>query len=90
MQRVRNAAELSDEQTNDWEFFARNWDARQAHALCTEWGVIFAETMQGVLEKLLGGERTALSDFMHRETQRVLGQVSVLAVPGSLQPTRSQ
>ena len=33
MQRVRSAAELSDEQTNDWEFFARKWDARQAFAL---------------------------------------------------------
>ena len=46
--------------------------------------MIFAETMQGVLEKLLSVERTALSDFMQRETQRVLGQLPVLAVPGSL------
>ena len=47
-------------------------------------GGIFAETMQGLLERLLNGEQTALSDFMQRETQRDLGQLPVLAVPGSL------
>ena len=85
MQRVRNVAELSDEQSNDWEFFARAWDSQLSAASCKEWGKIFAETMQGVLDKLLNGEYTALSDFMERETQRVLGQLRVLAVPGSLQ-----
>ena len=84
MQRVRNAAELSDEQSNDWEFFARTWDAQLALAMCKEWGRMFAETMQGLLQKLLNGEQTALSDFMQRETQRVLGQLPVLAMPGSL------
>ena len=85
MQRVRNVAELSDEQSNDWEFFARAWDSQLSAASCKEWGKIFAETMQGVLDKLPNGEYTALSDFMERETQRVLGQLRVLAVPGSLQ-----
>ena len=84
MQRVRNAAELSDEQSNDWEFFARSWDAQLAPALCKEWGRIFAETMQGLLQRLLNGEHTALSDFMEQETQRVLGELPVLAVPAWL------
>ena len=47
-------------------------------------GGIFAEAMQGLLGRRLIGEQTALSDFMQRETQRVLGQLPVLAVPGSL------
>ena len=84
MQRVRNAAELSDEQSIDWEFFARSWDGQLANALCKEWGRQFAETMQGLLERLLNGERAALSDFMQKETQRVLGELPVLTVPGPL------
>ena len=47
------------------------------------WGGLFAEVIQNVVDELHGGKETAFSDFMHRETKRVLADVLALVVPGS-------
>ena len=47
------------------------------------WAEAFAEMMHHVLTQLQDGETNALSVFMHRETQRVLSDVSALVVPGA-------
>ena len=39
-----------------------------------EWGLIFAETMQGVLKDKADGTPNAMSKFMHRETSKPLWQ----------------
>ena len=52
-------------------------DAQQA-----KWGELFAELMQHILNELGSGKTSALSKFMHAETQRVLGDVPALSVPG--------
>ncbi len=72
------------EQRSDWEYFTKTWDQNMAQALQYDWAEIFCEKVQGVLDELMAGNRGALSQFMHRETQRVLGSVPVLRVPGKL------
>ena len=82
MERIRAAAELSPEQANDWEFFKTTWDREMADAQQEKWGELFAELMQHILNELGAGKTRALSEFMHAETQRVLGDVPALSVPG--------
>ena len=82
MERIRAAAELSPEQVIDWEFFKTTWDREMADAQQEKWGELFAEVMQHILNELAAGKKEALSKFMHAETQRVLGDVPALSVPG--------
>ena len=82
MNRVRQLAELSLEQQNDWDYFTTSWDQELAEMLGGEWPEMFAEMVQEILNELMAGNRGALSEFMHRETQRILGSVPVLRVPG--------
>ena len=44
---ARQCGALSPEQTNDWKWFKDAWDQNRANAHGPEWGLIFAETMQG-------------------------------------------
>ena len=83
LERVRLVAELSPEQRNDWEYFKTSWDREMANGHGEDWAEMFAEIMQHVLDELSAGNRNALSDFMHRETQRVLAHIPVLQVPGA-------
>ncbi len=43
---------------------------------------MFCEHVQHILDELMAGSLCALSEFMNLETQRVLGSVAVLRVPG--------
>ena len=83
LERVRRVAFLSPEQTNDWKSFARDWDHKMAEVHGPLWAELFAEILQGVLEKLQAGDANALSVFMHNETLRVLGDVPCLLLPGA-------
>jgi len=83
LERVRSVAVLSPEQRNDWDYFKQNWDRVMAESHGENWGGLFAEVIQNVVDELQGGKETALSDFMHRETKRVLADVPALVVPGS-------
>ena len=58
------------------------WDREMADAQQEKWGELFAELMQHILNELGAGKTNALSKFMHAETQRVLGDVPALSVPG--------
>ena len=82
LQRVRLIADLSLDQANDWDYFKVTWDKEMAEAKGEEWGALFAEIVQHVLDELSTGNRNALSDFMHQETHRVLGAIPALRVPG--------
>ena len=46
------------------------------------WGRVFAENMQGVLDRMLNGEETAFSQFVKQETDRVLITTGALVAPG--------
>ena len=82
MERIRASAELSPEQCCDWEFFKPTWDSERADGWQEKWGETFAELMQHILNDLGAGKTRALSEFMHAETQRVLGDVPALRAPG--------
>ena len=82
LNRVRSCATLSPDQQNDWKFFTTNWDSRMAEEKGEDWGGLFAEILQNILDELEEGHLEALSEFMHEESTRILGQVETLRVPG--------
>ena len=47
-----------------------------------KWGTLFAEMMQNVCNELESGHINALSEFMRRESERIVGCVPTLIVPG--------
>ena len=47
------------------------------------WADLFAEIVQHIIEELSAGNKSALSEFMHRETQRVLADIPALVLPGA-------
>ena len=63
-------------------FFKTEWDAAQASAIGTNWGQVFAENLQDVLLKMLHGESDAFSEFVKKETDRVLRGKGALVAPG--------
>ena len=86
LQRLRKAAELSPEQTSQWEYFKTTWDREMAEAHEEDWAELFAELVQQVLNDLAEGRSNALSVFMHNETRRVLAETPALLVPGARHP----
>ena len=86
LQRLRRAAELSPEQTSQWEYFKTTWDREMAEAHGEDWAELFAELVQKVLNDLGEGRSNALSVFMHNETKRVLAETPALLVLGACHP----
>ena len=81
--RLRRVAALSPQQTADWEYFKTTWDKPMATATDEDWAQMFAQIAQDIMNELTAGTTNALSAFMHRETQRVLGNIPALVVPGA-------
>ena len=75
---LARGAELSAQQTNDWQWFKKEWDAQMATCHGKEWGSKFAGMVQHLLERLEGGHMSAVADFMYNETVRVLSLVPTL------------
>ena len=83
MERLRRVASLTPQQTADWEYFKTTWDKTMSTATNEDWAQIFAQIVQNIINHLTAGRRNALSEFMHKETQRVLGNIPALMVPGA-------
>ena len=83
LERLRSIAALSIEQNNDWEYFVTSWDREMAHGQGENWGSVFAEIIQKLRNDLEAGNTNALSDFMYKETKRVLSRVPNLVLPGA-------
>ena len=83
MERLRRVAALSPQQTADWEYFKTTWDKTMATATEEDWAEMFAEIVQNIVNELTVGTTNALSEFMHRETQRVLGKIPALMALGA-------
>ena len=83
LERVREVAELSPEQTCHWICFKRAWDETMAETHGVNWGGFFAQIVQKLLDDIIAGETDALSLFMEREKQRVLGAVPALVLPAA-------
>ena len=73
MNRVRAIAALSLDQKHDWQYFSSTWDEQMAAAHGENWATLFAEMMQNVCNELAGGNNIALSEFMRRESERIVG-----------------
>ena len=69
-------------QEGQWEFFKKAWDTARASEFGVEWGKIFAENIQAVLNTMMQGDSDAFSKFVKREHDRVLGATGALLVPG--------
>ena len=82
LERIRANSDLSAEQRNDWGYFKTQWDKEMASIHSEDWAQIFSEYIQHILDEMHRGRSCALSDFMHRETKRVLGSVPTLVIPG--------
>ena len=80
LERVRLVAELSRAQRTEWDYFKTEWDRAMAEIHGEQWAQLFAEYIQNVLNDLEEGSQNALSDFMDRETQRVLTPIPVLQI----------
>ncbi len=83
LERLRSIAALSIEQNNDWEYFVTSWDREMAHGQGENWGRVFAEIVMKLRNDLEAGNTNALSDFMYKETKRVLAHVPNLVLPGA-------
>jgi hypothetical protein len=81
LDRVRQVAELSPEQTGQWNYFKHTWDEEMAEAHGANLGQLFAEIVQQVLNDVLEGKRNALSVFMENESKRVLSTIPGLLIP---------
>ena len=77
---ARQCGALSPEQTNDWKWFKEAWDQNRSEFHGPSWGLIFVETMQGVLKDTADGTPNAMSKFMHRETSKHLMGTPMLRV----------
>ena len=82
LQRVRRVSDLSPMQTGDWDYFRTEWDRVMADRHGENWATIFAEIIQNIMNEVEKGNRGALSELMHAETNRVLQEVPVLQVRG--------
>ena len=82
LERVRRIGKLNADQCGQWDFFKTHWDRAQANVHGENWGKVFAEMIQGVLQRLLEGESDAFALFVKNETDRVLGDRGALVVPG--------
>ena len=83
MERLRRVAALAPQQTADWEYFKTAWDKAMAAAAEEDWAQMFAQIVQNIVNELTAGTTNALSVFMYQETQRALGNVPALMVPGA-------
>ena len=72
---------LSAGQKNDWAWFKDSWDEAMLSEHTAEWGGVFAQYIQGILDRLDKGATNAFSLFVQDETKRVLAMVPALQVP---------
>ena len=85
LDKVLHVASLSTEQMNDWEYFKTEWDNIMVETHGENWGDLFGEIIQNVVNELQAGNQNALSVFVHNETTRVIKpRVKTLQVLGCL------
>ena len=78
MDRLLTHGKLTPQQNNDWNWFKDAWDKHMSETHDQQWGRVFAETCQGLLDQLRQGISAAVSNFMYNETRRCLSDVSLL------------
>ena len=66
---------------NDWKWFKMAWDEKMAGEHKENWGGLFAQWAQEVLDKCSGGQLNAFSLLVHSETRRCFDSVPQLLCP---------
>ena len=75
---------LSASQRNDWSWFKDTWDDAMLNEHKAEWGLLFSQWMQCVVNDFSSGTaNNAFSKFVFDEHRRVLGRYLGLQVPGA-------
>ena len=72
---------LSGAQRNDFGWWKESWDAKMLEEHGAEWGCVFAEWVQRVINDVGDGIGNAFSLFVHAETRRCFDGALVLQVP---------
>ena len=72
---------LSSAQKTDWKWFKMAWDEKMAGEHKENWGSLFAQWAQEVLDQFSGGQLNAFSLFVNRETRRCFDTVPQLLCP---------
>ena len=72
---------LSPAQRNDFGWWKESWDAKMLEEHGAEWGCVFAEWVQRVINDVGDGIGNSFSLFVHAETRRCFDGALVLQVP---------
>ena len=72
---------LTAAQKNDWAWFREAWDEKMCGEHAQEWGGIFSQWMQKILDDVTDGVANAFSVFMHDETKRHFSKTPMLVLP---------
>ena len=73
---------LSQQQKNDWAWWKEAWDEQMMSEHVEAWPWMFASWVQKTLDDIEGGDRSAVSAFVHAETERCFGDGPALRLPG--------
>ena len=72
---------LTPAQKAEWTDFKTKWDEAMSAEHGGAWPETFAGWMQLVANDMAEGKRNSLSEFVYRESHRVLGGKTALAIP---------
>ncbi len=67
---------------NDWAWWKNAWDEQMMDAWEGDWPFMFATWVQNTLQEVEGGDGSAVSNFVHRETVRCFSEEAALLMPG--------
>ena len=72
---------LTPSQKNDWAWFREAWDDKMCDEHELEWGRVFSQWMQQILDEMSDGVANAFSMLMYDETKRPFSKTPMLVVP---------
>ena len=75
---------LSPAQRNDWKWFKETWDSKMCEEHHLNWGGVFAEWTQQVVDNVTDGMPNAFSVFMEAGTRRNFSDNVMLVLPPML------
>jgi hypothetical protein len=78
---VRLGQGISAAQRNDYAWLKDAWDGNMIAEHGDEWPAVFAGWAQRLVQEHEGGDRTAVSKFMHDETLICFAEEVALTIP---------
>ena len=81
MDGIKKIGGLTRPQIGQWDVFKKEWDNYGCKTFSEEWGMVFAQDMQNVLQQLARGDASAFSQWVHEETKERLTDTMAVHVP---------